>query len=530
MYYYMPIVSFCGAIVWADTHRFLLNKKFSLVLILLIGGIATFLLSFFFLPQAHFRFKKFLLFLLIIFIFVMLGIFLTWHALESHVKNGEAFLAQPITLEGIVVDDPELRAHNRRVTFSVETPFKATILVSTPIFSRNLSDLRYGDRLQLWGQLRNPVSFQSGDGRWFDYEEYLASQDVDYLFTARDGAIISRDNGNILKGQLLKFKKLFLGRLDELLPEPYSSLAGGLVIAGKRSLSADLQEKFKRVGIIHIVVLSGQNVTIVAEAMMQVFALLPTFIPKIFGSIAGALGIVLFSLMAGGSATVIRAVIMALIAVFARETSRSYNASRALWAACFIMLCVTPSLLLHNPSFQLSFLATLGLIIFSPPFEHLFRFLPEKYGIRPLVVATFSTQFATLPLLLYTTGGVSLVALPVNLLVVPLVPLTMFFSFVMGISAFVSVVLALPSVFAAYILLAFELGVVDVGSNLPYAYTILHPFSFGWSIGAYIFLLGAASGYHAFYLPTASAKRSSTTSPLRLVKKASTYFFFSEGG
>ena len=162
---------------------------------------------------------------------------------------------------------------------------------------------------------------------------------------------------------------------------------------------------------------------------------------------------------------------MALVALLCRSAFRGYSAARALFITAAIMLCINPQILLHDPSFQLSFLATFSVIFMVPIFEGLFKFLPEKFGFRDLAAATTVTQFFLLPLLIYMTGTVSFVALPVNFIVLPFIPIAMLLSFITACLSFVSsffgtTLLALPASFLAHIVLSYILDVAHWSSLL----------------------------------------------------------------
>lgn len=172
-------------------------------------------------------------------------------------------------------------------------------------------------------------------------------------------------------------------------------------------------------------VLSGYNVTIISEFIMGMLS----FLPKMIGTSLGALSIILFAIMVGGSATIIRASIMALLVLLARVTGRVSDMTRALFLAGFVMVLHNPQIVVFDPSFQLSFMATLGLISLSPKLNSIFKFVPTKFYLRETVSATISTQIFVLPLLLYMMGELSLVAVFVNLLVLMFIPLTMLFGF-----------------------------------------------------------------------------------------------------
>jgi len=266
-------------------------------------------------------------------------------------------------------------------------------------------------------------------------------------------------------GLIFAFKYLFLENLSVVIPEPHVSLLGGLVVGAKQSLGEKLLDDFRVTGIIHIVVLSGYNITIVAEAIMRSLS----FLPRIVGTSVGAASIILFALMVGGSATVVRASVMAILVLLARATGRTSEITYALFLAGFGMVLWNPKILIFDPSFQLSFLATLGLIYLAPAIENYFHFVPTKWQLREFGAATISTQIFVLPLLLYKTGELSLVSLPVNVLILSLVPITMLFGFLSGMFGFVSIILSLPFAFISYWLLAYQLKIIEIFSSLPFA-------------------------------------------------------------
>ena len=125
--------------------------------------------------------------------------------------------------------------------------------------------------------------------------------------------------------------------------------------------------------------------------------------------------------------------------------------------------------MVFDTSFQLSFLSTVALIWISPIFEKKFYKIPEAFGLRGVVCATLSTQLFVLPLLLYKMGQVSLVGLPVNLLVLGVIPTIMFLGFITGLLSFVSGSMAFPVALATQFLLAYVIKTAEFFASLPFA-------------------------------------------------------------
>lgn len=375
-----------------------------------------------------------------------------------------------IHIVGRVESEPDVRDDSVRFTFSTINEGRHSLLAKT-----NGHDVVYGDQLDIVGILKKPGIIIGDDGREFDYGAYLSKDSIFYTLDVKSLHTIKRNTGNYLIARLYEFKHAFINKLNALLPSPQSFLAGGLIITGKGSLSKELQLEFQKVGLIHIVVLSGFNVTIVGEAVMRLLSFLPTLV----SSLCGAVSIVLFSIMTGGGSTVTRAMIMSLIGLFARVTNRTNSAVTSLLVAAALMLVINPVLLIYDPSFQMSFAATLGLILLSEPFEILLRRLCGRRKVPPsiisLIAASCATQAWTFPLILSFSGIVSIVALPMNAAVLPFVPLTMLAAFLAGAVGFISTYLATPFTFVSWALLSYELAVVHFGASLPFAALFLKP-------------------------------------------------------
>lgn len=283
-------------------------------------------------------------------------------------------------------------------------------------------------------------------------------------------------NGGVTR--LAPIKQAFDNKIEKVILEPEASLGEGLIIEGKNSLDQDLLNRFRTAGLIHVVALSGYNVTVVAENVMYLFA---TFLPLALAQLLGVLAVILFALLAGASSTVVRASIMALIAVLGRASGRVYDVTVALVVAACVMVLWNPKILVFDMGFQLSFLATLGLIYLEPIFSRKLTRVPEKLFKLPLrstLATTLAAQTAVLPWILYKFGNLSLVALPVNLLVLPFVPYAMFLVFLAGALGFVLSLLSLPFAWLSYFVLAYIIGVVNGAAVIPYASVQISNFPF----------------------------------------------------
>lgn len=396
-------------------------------------------------------------------------------------------------LVGIVVSEPAKKDKSTHLVMETEGE---KILVFADIYTNAL----YGDEVRVSGTLKRPDKIgDEEEGRIFDYPKYLSKDDIYFLLSFADVEVLSSGHGNIIMRNLLYLKERIVESMRRILPEPEASLLAGLVVAGKGSLPKVILEEFRKAGIVHIVVLSGYNITIIADFIRKFFeALFIRMRPKLmapeFGpqtaSTLSIIGIILFVIMTGAEATVVRASIMVLAVIGAKMFHRTYSAPRALLMAGFIMILHNPKILVFDPSFQLSFLATCALIYVAPIVESRIGFLSERWGLRSVVATTIATQVTVLPLLMYSMGDVSLVSLPANVLVLLIIPATMFLGFLASIISFIiPTSLSVLTAFPAHFLLSWILGVSHVLGNMSFASIKLPPFSFFWVLVLYAILI-----------------------------------------
>jgi len=392
-------------------------------------------------------------------------------------------IGEEVTIEGFVFNEPDVREASVRLSVRLESG--AGVLVIVPAHA----DISYGDRIRAEGTLRLPAAFETGVGREFNYPAYLAKDGIGYEQAfVREVEVLGRGAGNPVKSFAIGTKHLFLEGLGRALPEPHAGLAGGITVGDKRGLGTDLSDVFRTVGLIHIVVLSGYNIMIVMEGLSQVLGWFHASRYIRFGTTVFVA--VFFALMTGLAAASVRAAAMAIIAVIGRMTGRMYLASRALAIVAAGMVLWNPYILAFDPGFQLSVLATAGLIVFTPMIITKLRFMPTKLALREIAATTIGTQIAVLPLLLYQSGQLPVFSLPANLLALVAVPFAMLFSAIAALGGVLlgsfSVVIAFPS----YVLLAYIIEAGTFFSSLPFASVSLPAFSEWWLVLAYLSLFG----------------------------------------
>jgi competence protein ComEC len=405
--------------------------------------------------------------------------------MQSAILIGDPFLTnslgKKVQLEGIISDEPDVRATQVRVPLQI-TNSSVKVLVILPAHT----EIYYGEKVKVSGTIALPQSFDAGAGRQFNYAGYLAAQGISYELDRAGLENGSGFYGNALTAASYKIKETFVSGLERSLPDPQSALAGGITVGDKRAMGKDLSQEFRTVSLVHIVVLSGYNITVVINALFRVLAWAPRFLR--FG--AGGFVALFFAVMTGFASASLRAALMALISITGTLSGRIYRADRALAVVSLAMLIWNPYLLVFDPGFQLSFLACAGLLVFSPIFSEWFARVPETFGLREILISTSSAQITVLPVLLYESGNLSLVSIPANLLVLAAVPPAMLFSAIAAIGGLLFEPAALFIGLPANALLWYILTVAHVLSIIPYAAVTVPAFSAWWLLPTYAALFG----------------------------------------
>ena len=411
---------------------------------------------------------------LFLFLFACGALRMEWASWSESNPAFEARLGTEEQFEGIIVREVEEK--ERTVHAYVEIEGEIVLVIA----DRGVP-LSYGEVVQVTGVLKRPETFATELGRTFNYPGYLQARGVHYVLPYAEVQVVDHEKGNLLFRHLLQFKQRFIHSIEMVLQEPHAGLSVGLLLGVKQSLG-ELEDVFRTAGITHIVVLSGYNIMLVVLFVTYVLSFL---LPWRLRLVCGLVAIALFACMVGLSATVLRASIMAGLILVAKLFGRTYAVVRALMLTGCLMLVFNPYLLVFDVGFQLSFIATLGLILFAPHLERYVEFMPKALGLREFLTATVATQLFVLPILLYQIGEFSAVAVIVNLLVLPMVPVAMLLTFATGMIGLVSVPLAQVCGYLAYASLWYIIEVARFFAGLPFASFTFPPFSFVLVVAAY---------------------------------------------
>jgi len=359
-----------------------------------------------------------------------------------------------VELNGLIVAEVDRRQDHQKIT--VLTEYGRVLVRLSPYM-----DFNYGDELIISGILDRP----SDDIEGFNYSEYLARYRVWLVMNRAQVEVVSRGPPSI-RGALYNLKTWVESRLNELYMEPEASFVAGLLLGSRKGMPIELAEAFQKVGLTHIVAISGYNITLVITGMFLFFQ----FLSLKWRVVVSTVAIILFVILVGASAAVVRAGIMGGLTLWALFSGRKSQVFFALLWSAVIMVVINPYTLLYDVGFQLSFASTLGLLVCSPMLEKILPNYKKMPVLREAFVLTLSAQIATTPLILFHFGRLSWISPFANLLAAPFLAPAMLFGAL-------SVVFGQPLAMVAWVnLRAVELIAIWI-SRLPWI-EIPFPFSF----------------------------------------------------
>jgi competence protein ComEC len=263
----------------------------------------------------------------------------------------------------------------------------------------------------------------------------------------------------------LNVRNWFADAVRRAIPEPEASLGVGYLVGQRRNLPEELNTALRIAGLTHIVVASGYNLTILVRLTRRLFAKISKYI-----SMISSVGLILsFIAVTGLSPSMSRAGLVAGLSLAAWYYGRKFHPLVLLSVAIAVTTLSNPSYAWGDVGWQLSFAAFFGVMIVAPLLQS-YYFGSKKPGIlRQILGETIAAWVCTLPILLYTFGYLSNVAIVANLLILPLVPLAMLLTFIAGVGALSVPVLAIMFGFPASVLLNYMIMVAQTLANLPWA-------------------------------------------------------------
>jgi competence protein ComEC len=420
-----------------------------------------------------------------------------------------------IFLEGVISDSPQNSPENTQFVLQATrvfndgtySPMKVRVLLT--LKGRHL--VKYGDFIRCETRLKKPRNFNNPGG--FDYERRLRFENISYLGFINDKSrliVLREGQGNAFRNKIEEFRSRIRQLINRNAPFPEQTILQAMILGNSKEIPQPVLEKFNMTGTSHILAVSGFNVGLVALWTIvvlrwlfkrYVYLMLRFNVIKL-SLVSAFLPVILYTFVAGAGMSVLRATIMALIFMIAILLDRSQDMVNTMAAAAALILMISPDAL-FDISFQLSFAAVAAILLINPLIggnhqdDDIFTksssgtvlFNKIKGNAVLFLITTISATLGTLPILAFYFNRISLIVLPANVVLVPILglmalPLSMM---VIAISP-LSEVLAGILIHCSAWLVKISLYLVDFFAGLPgAAFYVCTPSL--WQIAAFYILL-----------------------------------------
>lgn len=361
-----------------------------------------------------------------------------------------------ITFVGQIIREPEIRIDSQRLIIKSDA-IEGVVQITRPLQPR----YTVGDLLEIQCVLRKPEAFDS-----FAYDKYLERYGISAL--CRYPGIEHIGFSHSWRSVLFAAKEYTVQRFIYSIPAPEHSIILGAVFGDKRAVPPHITESFRITGTSHLLVISGMHVSILITIMTRLLQSIR--ISNRWSVYAIMVLLAVYVTLTGFQASALRASLFGVTALLAELLGRTRSSLRILVMIAAVLLLWQPLLLFYDAGFQLSFLATAGIIIFQKPIEQVIRFIPEWATFRSTAATSLAAMITTTPLIIYSFETLSIIALLANTVVVPLMP-----SIMCGAIVAIIVSLFFPSSMAMWLnlplthILHIFISIVDWFSQLPYA-------------------------------------------------------------
>ena len=342
-----------------------------------------------------------------------------------------------VELNGVIILPPEVHSQFTYLTIKVETlsapEFDPEAEYSGEVQGKVLVQVlsgktyQYGQHLSLRGKLQAPP-----DGADFSYRDYLQRKGILSLMAYPQIKIIEAQAGSPILAAIYQLKQNSQATLYQIFPSPEAELLSGILLGDDKGISSELEMAYQASGTAHIIAISGFNITLLA-------GIITATSNRLLGARKGILLAIFlisaYTILVGAEAAVVRAAIMGSLGMLGVLMGRRNNGLNILGLTALGMCLLNPQLP-WDVGFQLSFMATLGLVIYAQPLEaRLQDWLSQRLKpgfvmslLPPLsdyLLLTLIAQIMVLPLLAYHFGRLSWLFLLANPLILPVQPLVM---------------------------------------------------------------------------------------------------------
>ena len=287
---------------------------------------------------------------------------------------------------------------------------------------------KYGDYITGIGDFSKPEVQRNYKG--FDYSKYLKTKKISVICQTDISKIkIQKNNSHFeINMWIMNLRDKLKSNLKDILPQNKYDIASALLLGDSSNINENQKEMYSKANVSHILAISGMHVNYIVIALSVIQKKIDNRKGKIFLIIF----LIFFARLTGSSPSVVRAVIMCILTISSKLFYRKSDTINNISIACFIILIFNPYNI-FNLGFQLSFLGTLGIIMFNCKIKSFLEviFKTNKDGrnkflskliksIVSILSVSISANIFIMPILIYNYNAISMIFLISSLLIAPI--------------------------------------------------------------------------------------------------------------
>lgn len=374
-----------------------------------------------------------------------------------------------IAITGIVCSQIKETDYKYSVNIKLENKLKLTVYIDK---KENVSKLEYGNKVSVTGTYKKPTEKRNYKG--YDYMKYLKTKKIcGSLMVDGEGKLVKTKKINPIFTIINKLSLIFKQNLKKLLPEQEAELEQGILLGDTSDIESDIKDDFRECNLSHMLAVSGAHLSYLVLGINTVLS------KKAFGirrrKILSIIFILIFMVIVNMSPSVVRAGISTIIAMFATLIYRKQDTYTTISIALLLTLLNNP-FAIFDVGLQLSYLATLSIIIFYSKFtQKQFNNKVKKY-LYESAMLTFSANILILPISIYEFNTIPINSVISNLLAGPLLGICIILGMFMVIISTVCFPVSKLIAFPLQIILKILIKTIELISKIPFGnYTVKTP-------------------------------------------------------
>jgi len=417
--------------------------------------------------------KRYLIPCVLILIFYITGCLQFKYLHNVSITRYSEYYGKKVTISGCIYSLPEIK--NTTVNYVLKTDKiklegKTNNVKGKIIITQRADDksalLTYGERVTVEGELTEPKGATNPGG--FDYKRYLAGKGIyaSMFINKYSISIESKNGGNpfVKAGIFIRMKIVDI--INRTLPEQQAGLLNGMLIGYRDGLTDEVEKAFSDSGLVHIMAVSGANIAFIILPFVFIFKKLKIK-PVLAHSLTIAV-VIVFVFITGFSPSVFRAAIMSITILVGRILRRETDTAAAIAFSAIVLLLMNPYNI-FDVGFQLSFSATISLVLFCRNINKIFERIHIPKYIREALAVTVAAQVGVIPITAYHYNNICLISPLSNLLAAPTLELITILGSGMALTGFISINIAKIIGLVNCTLLSALLYITKTTAAIPYA-------------------------------------------------------------